>query len=228
MTPNEALERLNEIHARMDRACAVAKRETSCARLVAVSKTFDADAVRPFLQAGQRIFGENRVQEAQKKWPLLREEFPDIELHLIGPLQTNKVREAVELFNVIETLDREKLASELAKEIQRNGKPVKLFVQVNTGEEEQKAGISPRDCVAFVEQCQETYGLSIKGLMCIPPVEDQPAPHFALLHKLAQQAGLSHLSMGMSADFEEAVWLGATYIRVGSALFGKREQSIPQ
>jgi hypothetical protein len=217
-----AKERLAQIRAKMDEACAVSKRTLSCAKLVAVSKTFPAQALLPFLQAGQRIFGENRVQEALGKWPQLRVEFSDIELHLIGPLQTNKVREAVALFDCIETLDREKLAVELAKEIARTGKTPKLFVQVNTGEEPQKAGVAPQECLAFVKRCIEIYKLKIEGLMCIPPLGQPPGPHFAFLNKLAREAGLQALSMGMSSDFEEAIWCGATHVRVGSALFGTR------
>jgi pyridoxal phosphate enzyme (YggS family) len=223
LSANEAAERLSKIRAKMDDACDVAKRLHGSVKLVAVTKTFDADAVRPFLQTGQRIFGENRVQEAQGKWSQLRAEFPGIELHLIGPLQTNKVREAVQLFDVIETLDREKLAAELAREIARAGKAPKLFVQVNTGEEAQKTGIAPQDCVAFVKHCFDAYGLGIEGLMCIPPQDDPPGPHFALLNKLGKEADVKALSMGMSADFEEAIWLGATHVRVGSALFGNRD-----
>jgi pyridoxal phosphate enzyme (YggS family) len=222
LTETEAGARLGALLAKMEAACEVAKRPAGAVKLVAVTKTFAAEAVRPFLQAGQKLFGENRVQEAASKWPALREEFPGIELHLIGPLQTNKVCEAVALFDVIETLDREKLAAELAKEISRAGKTPRLFVQVNTGEEEQKAGVAPKDCIAFVKQCREVYKLDIEGLMCIPPLQDPPGPHFALLNKLGKEAGAQNLSMGMSADFEEAVWLGATHVRIGSALFDNR------
>lgn len=223
LSETEAAARLSTLVVKMDKACDVAKRPPGSVKLVAVAKTFDAEAVRPFLQAGQRCFGENRVQEAASKWPALREEFTDIELHLIGPLQTNKVREAVALFDVIETLDREKLAAELAKEIARAEKTPRLFVQVNTGDEAQKAGVSPQACVGFVKQCHEVYKLNVEGLMCIPPLSDPPGPHFALLNKLAKEAGVQSLSMGMSADFEEAIWLGATHVRVGSALFGHRD-----
>ncbi len=222
-TVTEAQSCMTRIHARMDEACAVAKRPSGSAKLVAVSKTFEAEAIRPFLQAGQRVFGENRVQEASSKWPALREEFPHIELHLIGPLQTNKVREALALFDVIETVDREKLAAELSKEIKRAGKAPRLLIQVNTGEEAQKAGVPPREAVSFVQRCRDVHGLEIEGLMCIPPIEDVPGPHFALLNKLGAEAGVAQLSMGMSADFEEAIWCGATYVRVGSALFGERK-----
>jgi pyridoxal phosphate enzyme (YggS family) len=187
-----------------------------------VTKTFDADEIRPVIAAGQRVFGENRVQEAMGKWSALKGEFPDIELHLIGPLQSNKAREAVALFDVIETVDREKIAAELAKEIGRQGKAPRLYVQVNTGLEEQKAGIDPRETVAFVARCRDVHGLAIEGLMCIPPVDENPGPHFALLEKLARGAGMERLSMGMSGDYEKAIAFGATSVRVGSAIFGSR------
>ena len=223
LSENEAAGRLALIQKKIVKACEIAKRSADEVTLIAVSKTFDAGAVRPFLQAGQRVFGENRVQEAKSKWPALRNEFLTVELHLIGPLQTNKVREAVELFDVIETVDREKLAAELAKEIARSGKTPRLFVQVNTGLEPQKAGLAPQDTVNFVGLCREIYGLNIDGLMCIPPLDQPSGPHFALLDKLAREAGLRARSMGMSADFEEAIWCGATHVRVGSALFGARD-----
>jgi pyridoxal phosphate enzyme (YggS family) len=190
--------------------------------LVAVSKTFDADAIRPMLEAGQRVFGENRVQEAQAKWPALKAEFPDVELHLIGPLQSNKAKEAVALFDVVETVDREKIAAELAQEIRRQGKTPRLYVQVNTGSEPQKAGVDPREAVAFVERCREVHGLAVEGLMCLPPFEENPGPHFALLEKLAREAGVERLSMGMSGDYQTAIAFGATSVRVGSAIFGAR------
>ena len=199
-----------------------ADRRAGEARLVAVSKTFEADAIRPVLEAGQRVFGENKVQEAQGKWPHLRTDFPDVELRLIGPLQSNKAKDAVALFDVIETVDREKIAAELAKEIEKQGKPVRLYVQVNTGSEPQKAGIAPVSAVEFVNRCREVHGLEIEGLMCIPPADENPGPHFALLAKLAKEAGLQRLSMGMSGDFEIAVAFGATSVRVGSAIFGAR------
>ncbi len=199
-----------------------ADRPAGAVTLVAVSKTFEADEIRPVLTAGQRIFGENRVQEAQGKWPGLRQEFPDVELHLIGPLQSNKAREAVALFDVIETVDREKIAAELAKEIGRQGKAPRLYVQVNTGQEPQKAGIDPREAVAFVARCRAVHGLAVEGLMCIPPADENPGPHFALLEKLAREAGLDRLSMGMSGDYEVAIAFGATSVRVGSAIFGSR------
>lgn len=190
--------------------------------LVTVSKTFDAEAIRPVIEAGQRVFGENRVQEAQAKWPALKAAFPGLELHLIGPLQSNKAKEAVSLFDVIETVDREKIAAELAKEIAKQGKAPRLYVEVNTGLEEQKAGIDPRQAIAFVNRCRDVHGLAIDGLMCIPPADENPGPHFALLEKIARQAGLDKLSMGMSGDYETAVGFGATSVRVGSAIFGTR------
>ena len=190
--------------------------------LVAVSKTFPSEAIEPFLAAGQRVFGENRVQEAKDKWPGLRQLYPDIELHLIGPLQTNKAREAVALFDVIETVDREKLASILAAEMARAGRKLPCFVQVNIGLEEQKAGIAPDDTVAFVERCRTEHGLDIVGLMCIPPDGVPPGPYFAHLAELARQADVAQLSMGMSGDFETGIAMGATHVRVGSALFGHR------
>lgn len=192
--------------------------------LVAVSKTFSADEIIPALESGQRVFGENRVQEAQSKWPELREKFSDTELHLIGPLQSNKTAEAVALFDVIQTVDREKIAATIASEMRRLNRNLKLFVQVNTGNEAQKAGIAPQETVAFVKRCREVHGLEIAGLMCIPPVDENPGPHFALLRKLAQEADVKELSMGMSGDFETAIAFGATYVRVGSAIFGNRPQ----
>ncbi|MFD9898928.1 YggS family pyridoxal phosphate-dependent enzyme [Mesorhizobium sp. NPDC059025] len=219
---SDAVQQLETVRARIVAAEGEANRPAGAVTLVAVSKTFDADAIRPVLAAGQRVFGENRVQEAQGKWPALREEFTGIELHLIGPLQSNKAKEAVALFDVIETVDREKIASELAKEIARQGKAPKLYVQVNTGSEPQKAGIEPKDAVAFVARCRSEHGLTIEGLMCIPPAEENPGPHFALLEKLAREAGVEKLSMGMSGDYELAVAFGASSVRVGSAIFGHR------
>ncbi|WP_259781805.1 YggS family pyridoxal phosphate-dependent enzyme [Aestuariispira ectoiniformans] len=199
------------------------ERDPASVRLVAVGKTFDADHMRPALDLGQRVFGENRVQEAAGKWPGLREDYPDIELHLIGPLQTNKVKQALELFDVIQTVDRPKLAKALAKEMEKLDKHPKCFIQVNTGEEEQKAGVLPKDADAFIKECRDDLGLPVVGLMCIPPVDAEPSLHFALLKKIAERNGLSELSMGMSGDFEVAVQFGATYVRVGSAIFGKRD-----
>ncbi|MBL8577480.1 MAG: YggS family pyridoxal phosphate-dependent enzyme [Mesorhizobium sp.] len=217
-----AVERLGEVRGRIAAAEREAGRAAGSATLVAVSKTFDAGHIRPVIAAGQRVVGENRVQEAQSKWPDLKAEFPDIELHLIGPLQSNKAKEAVALFDVIETVDREKIAAELAKEIAKQGKAPKLYVQVNTGSEPQKAGIEPTEAVAFVKRCRDVHGLAIEGLMCIPPADENPGPHFALLAKLAKEAGLEKLSMGMSGDYETAIAFGATSVRVGSAIFGTR------
>ena len=217
-----AVEQLGFVHDKIVAAEREAKRPAGSVSLVAVSKTFDARVIMPVIEVGQRIFGENRVQEAQGKWPGLKAEFPDIELHLIGPLQSNKAKEAVALFEVIETVDREKIAAELAKEIARQGRTPKLYVQVNTGSEPQKAGIEPREAVAFVRRCRDEHGLAIEGLMCIPPLEENPGPHFALLAKLAKEAGVEKLSMGMSGDYELAIAFGATSVRVGSAIFGAR------
>jgi PLP dependent protein len=222
MSGGDAVQRLEGVRAAITAAEVEAGRERGSAQLVAVSKTFDADAIEPVIQAGQHVFGENRVQEAQGKWPALKERYPEIELHLIGPLQSNKAADAVALFDVIETVDREKIARELSKEMERQGKRVRLYVQVNTGLEEQKAGIDPREAVAFVERCRTVHGLKIEGLMAIPPFEENPGPHFALLEKLAREAGLSKLSMGMSGDYETAIAFGATSVRVGSAIFGTR------
>jgi pyridoxal phosphate enzyme (YggS family) len=180
--------------------------------------------VRAALEAGQRVFGENRVQEAAAKWPALRAEFPDVVLHLVGPLQTNKVPEAVALFDVIETVDREKLARKLAAEITKTGRALACYVQINTGEEPQKAGIPPRQADAFIALCRDEIGLDITGLMCIPPVDEDPAPHFALLAEIARRNGLGTLSMGMSGDFEVAAMFGATHVRVGTAIFGERQK----
>ena len=199
-----------------------AGRASSGITLVAVSKMHGPEVIRPVLEAGQRVFGENRVQEAQGKWPGLRAEFPDIDLHLIGPLQTNKVKDALSVFDVIETLDRPKLARKLAEAMAELGKHPRLFIQVNTGEEEQKAGIAPGELDDFVRQCRDELGLALEGLMCIPPVNEEPALHFALLEKLAQRNGLAKLSMGMSSDFETAIAFGATHVRVGTAIFGAR------
>ena len=217
-----AASNLGAIKDRIARAQARFGPPPAAVTLVAVSKTFSAEAVEPFLAAGQRVFGENRVQEAKDKWPGLRQRYPDVELHLIGPLQTNKAREAVALFDVIETVDREKLASILAAEMARAGRRLACFVQVNIGLEEQKAGIAPAETVAFVERCRAEHGLDIVGLMCIPPDGVPPGPYFAHLATLGRAAGVAQLSMGMSGDFEVAIAMGATHVRVGSALFGHR------
>lgn len=218
----KAGERLAEVKARIAAAAKRAGRDPAEVTLIAVSKTFAGEAIEPVIAAGQREFGENRVQEAFSKWPALREQYPDLRLHLIGPLQTNKVRDAVRLFDTIHSLDREKLAAELAKEMAKQGRALPLFVQVNTGREPQKAGVAPEETAAFVRRCRETHALSIEGLMCIPPVDDDPVPHFELLRRLAGELKLPSLSMGMSADFETAIAHGATHVRVGSAIFGAR------
>jgi pyridoxal phosphate enzyme (YggS family) len=215
-------QRLETVRARVADAAQAAGRASDAVTLIAVSKTFPADAVLPALGAGQRAFGENRVQEAGAKWPQLREAFPDVALHLIGPLQSNKAREAVALFDAIHTVDRDKIAAALAAEIARQGRAPQLFVEVNTGGEPQKAGVLPTEADAFVKRCREVHGLAIAGLMCSPPVSDVAAPHFALLAKLAKRLGLTFVSMGMSGDFETAIRMGATHVRVGSAIFGER------
>jgi pyridoxal phosphate enzyme (YggS family) len=219
---SEAVERLEAVRAKIAAAERQANRPAGSVTLVAVSKTFDADAIRPVLDAGQRVFGENRVQEAQAKWPALKAAFPEVELHVIGPLQSNKAADAVALFDVIETVDRDKIAAELAKEMRKQGRTPRLYVQVNTGSEPQKAGIDPTAAVVFVRRCREVHGLAIEGLMCIPPADENPGPHFALLEKLAREAGVGKLSMGMSGDYETAIHFGATSVRVGSAIFGHR------
>ncbi|WP_392709664.1 YggS family pyridoxal phosphate-dependent enzyme [Rhizobium ruizarguesonis] len=218
----ELQERLNDVRSRIAAAEREAGRSAGSVQLVAVSKTFEADAIRPAIDAGQRVFGENRVQESQGKWPTLKAERPDIELHLIGSLQSNKAADAVALFDVIETVDREKIARALAEEMKRQAKTLRLYVQVNSGLEPQKAGIAPDDTPAFVAFCRDELGLSIEGLMCIPPAEENPGPHFALLAKLALKCGVEKLSMGMSGDYETAIAFGATSVRVGSAIFGAR------
>lgn len=217
-----AVDQLFAVRTAIHQAEAEANRPSGSVTLVAVTKTFDGDVIQPVIEAGQRVFGENRVQEAQAKWPALRHDFADIELHLIGPLQSNKTEDAVRLFDVIETVDREKIAAALAKEMQKQGRFPKLYVQVNTGSEPQKAGIDPREAAAFVKRCRDVHGLKIEGLMCIPPADENPGPHFALLEKIARQVGIEKLSMGMSGDYELAVGFGATSVRVGSAIFGSR------
>ena len=220
--PANAAERLDIIRTRMERARRRFGAPPDVVELIAVSKTFSADEIRPFLAAGQRVFGENRVQEAKAKWPELRASYDGIELHLIGPLQTNKAREAVALFDVIQTVDRDKLAGVLREEFDRAGRNQPVYVQVNIGEEPQKAGIAPDETAAFVERCRAVHALEVVGLMCIPPDGVPPGPYFAHLNELAQQSGLRGLSMGMSADFETAIGMGATVVRIGSALFGSR------
>ncbi len=213
---------LAPVEATIARACKDAGRERSSVTLIAVSKTFEADAISPVISGGQRVFGENRVQEAKAKWPSLIAAHPDIELHLIGPLQSNKAKEAVALFDAIHSVDRPSICEALAKEIVKQDRRPLLFVQLNTGEEPQKAGIAPQDADGFIASCRDKYGLRISGLMCIPPVDEAPAPHFALTAKIAGRNGLKLLSMGMSADFTTAIQLGATHVRVGSAIFGHR------
>jgi pyridoxal phosphate enzyme (YggS family) len=217
-----AEKRLAEVGARIAAAAARAGRDPADITLVAVSKTFGAEDIAPVIAAGQRAFGENRVQEAEAKWPALRARHTDLELHLIGPLQTNKAREAVALFDAIHSLDRDRLAAILAKEFARQNRAPALFVQVNIGNEPQKAGVAPSEAAAFVARCRDAHGLKIEGLMCIPPAGDEPAPYFAALRELAAVLKLNALSMGMSADFETAILYGATHVRVGSAIFGTR------
>ncbi len=214
--------RLADVAARIAEAARAAGRAPADVTLVAITKLHGEDRILPALEAGHRVFGENRVQEAEAKWPALKARYPDIELHLVGPLQTNKARQAVELFDVIETVDRPKLARTLAKEMARAGKRIPCFVEVNTGEEPQKAGILPADADAFIALCQGELGLPIIGLMCIPPFDDEPSMHFALLADIARRNGLDKLSMGMTADYDIAVRFGATEVRVGTAVFGPR------
>jgi pyridoxal phosphate enzyme (YggS family) len=213
---------LSTVEQEIARACTEARRDRTSVMLIAVSKTFDAAAISPIIDAGQRVFGENRVQEAKAKWPGLMSDHSGIALHLIGPLQSNKAREAVALFDAIHSVDRASICEALAKEINSQKKRPELFVQLNTGEEPQKAGVAPGDADAFIAGCREKYGLVISGLMCIPPVNEAPAPHFALTAKIAARNGLKNLSMGMSADFAIAIQMGATHVRVGSAIFGHR------
>jgi PLP dependent protein len=215
-------ERLADVRRRMAEAARAAARDPASVTLVAVSKTHGAERVRDLLRAGHRVFGENRVQEAERKFPALKAEYPDLELHLVGPLQTNKARDAVALFDVIQSVDRERLAATLAREMARAGRRPDCYIQVNTGEEPQKAGVLPDDVDAFVAACRDSHELPVVGLMCIPPVDEEAALHFALLAKMAARNGLTNLSMGMSADYEIAIRLGATHVRVGTALFGER------
>ncbi|MEZ2409999.1 hypothetical protein GGC47_005139 [Bosea sp. OAE752] len=219
---SDTVTRLEAIRASVARAARDFGRKPQSVTLIAVSKTKPAEQIAEVLEAGQRVFGENYVQEAKAKWPALKARFPDAELHMIGPLQSNKAREAVELFDAIHSLDRESLAKELAREIARSGRAPRLFVQVNTGEEPQKGGIAPGETDAFLARCRDVHGLAIEGLMCIPPEAEPPSPHFALLAKIAARNGLKGLSMGMSADYEAAIQLGATHVRIGSAIFGAR------
>ena len=219
---DDAASRLIETGQRIAAAAKGVGRDPDEVTLIAVSKTFGVDDIRPVLEAGHRHFGENRVQEAQGKWPELKADYPELMLHLIGPLQSNKAREAVALFDAIHTIDRPKIAQALANEMDKQGRRPQLFIQVNTGEEEQKAGVLAADAGELLAFCQDRLGLEIAGLMCIPPVEEEPAIHFAFLDKLAGELGLTGRSMGMSGDFETAVEMGATHVRVGSAIFGPR------
>lgn len=213
---------LVRVQSEIVRACRDANRDPAEVTLVAVSKTFGAEAIEPVISAGQRVFGENRVQEAKAKWPPLLSKHAGIQLHLIGPLQSNKAKEAVALFDAIHSVDRASLCEALAKEIGKQGRQPVLFVEINTGAEPQKAGVLPPDADAFLAGCRDKYGLTISGLMCIPPLDEAPGPHFALTAKIARRNGLGLLSMGMSADFTTAIALGATHVRVGSAIFGER------
>ena len=215
---------LAKVRGEIGRACKEARRDPASVTLVAIAKTFGADAIEPVIAQGQRVFGENRVQEAKAKWPQLRERHGGIELHLVGPLQSNKAKEAVTMFEAIHSLDRPSLAEALAKEIAKQGRKPVLFVEVNTGAEAQKAGVLPEEADGFVAACRNRYGLEIAGLMCLPPAHEPPAPHFALTAKIAKRNGLALLSMGMSADFPIAIQFGATHVRVGTAIFGERRQ----
>ena len=221
-TTGDSAQRLAETQAKIAAAAKAVGRDPAGVHLIAVSKTFEAPEMLPVLRAGHRQFGENRVQEAKGKWPELKAQFPDLRLHLVGPLQSNKAKEAVELFDVIHSIDRPKIARAIAAEMEKQGRRPELLVQVNTGEEPQKAGVIPAELPAFLALCRNELGLEIGGLMCIPPVEEAPAIHFAFLEKLAAENGCASLSMGMSDDYETAVQFGATYVRVGSAIFGSR------
>jgi pyridoxal phosphate enzyme (YggS family) len=219
---HDPVKALASVQARIAAAAQKAKRDPASIRLVAVTKTFGPEAITPVLAAGHRLFGENRVQEAKAKWPALRQSYPHTELHLIGSLQSNKAKEAVALFNAIHTIDRPKIAQAIAAEMVKQGRRPKLFIEVNTGEEPQKAGVMPKEAPALLRFCREELKLDIAGLMCIPPHDEEPAIHFAFLAKLAGELGLKELSMGMSADFETAIAFGATCVRVGSEIFGSR------
>jgi len=219
ITETHRAEALAQVRNEIAAACAQARRDAASVTLIAVSKTFPPEAIEPVIAAGQRVFGENRVQEAKAKWPALRAAHPELQLHLIGPLQSNKAKDAVALFDAIHTIDRPSIA---AKEIAKQGRRPLMFVEINTGAEPQKAGVLPEHADAFIESCRKTHGLEIAGLMCIPPFEEAPAPHFALTAKIAARNGLKLLSMGMSADFATAVAFGATHVRVGTAIFGGR------
>ncbi len=223
MANKDAVSRHLNVVSKIEASCQKSDRASDSVQLVAVSKTYFEADIEPIIAAGQRIFGENRVQESQQKWPGLKSKYNDIELRLIGPLQSNKAAEAVALFDVIESIDREKIAKAVSAEMRKQDRNLDVYVQVNTGLETQKAGIAPPETIEFVEKCQQTYGLNVVGLMCIPPFDENPGPHFALLRKLARECGLDRLSMGMSADFETGIEFGATSVRVGSAIFGPRK-----
>jgi PLP dependent protein len=217
---------LEAVRSQVAQACRDANRDPATVTLVAISKTFAAEAIEPVIAGGQQIFGENRVQEAKAKWPPLTARYSGIELHLVGSLQSNKAKEAVTLFDAIHSVDRTSLAEALAKEISRQNRQPLLFVEINTGAEPQKAGVLPQDADAFLAACRDRFGLNISGLMCIPPHDEAPAPHFALTAKIAKRNGLKLLSMGMSADFPTAIAFGATHVRVGTAIFGGRSQPV--
>jgi pyridoxal phosphate enzyme (YggS family) len=222
MRAGDAPSRLQAVRQEIGAACAIAQRDPAEVTLLAVSKTFGADAIAPVLAAGQQVFGENRVQEAMAKWPALKEKYPATALHLIGPLQSNKAKEAVGLFEAIHSVDRPSLCAALAREIAKQGRAPLLFVEINSGGEPQKSGVLPQEADGFLERCRQSYGLTIAGLMCLPPFGEPPAPHFALTAKIAHRNGLRLLSMGMSADFSLAIRFGATHVRVGTAIFGER------
>ena len=223
LTSTDAATRLAAVRREIEDACRAAGRDPGTVTLVAISKTFPPAAIADVIAAGQTVFGENRVQEAKAKWPALKERHPGLELHLVGPLQSNKVKDALALFDAIHSVDRPSLCAALAKEVAKHGHQPRLFVEVNTGAEPQKAGVLPEHTDAFLTRCRDEFGLRIDGLMCIPPFDDPPAPHFALLAKIAHRNGLRSLSMGMSADFPRAIEFGATHVRVGTAIFGERK-----
>ena len=222
LAPTSAATALAVVRREIEEACWAAGRDPATVTLVAISKTFPAAAIADVIAAGQTVFGENRVQEAKAKWPALKAQHPDLELHLVGPLQSNKVKDALGLFDAIHSVDRPSLCEALAKEMARQNRRPLLFVEINTGEEPQKAGVPPEETDAFLKRCREDYGLMVSGLMCIPPVDEPPGPHFALAAKIARRNGLALLSMGMSADFAAAIQLGATHVRIGTAIFGER------
>jgi PLP dependent protein len=223
LAPTSAATALAAVRRDIEEACRAAGRDPATVTLVAISKTFPAAAIAEVIAASQTVFGENRVQEAKAKWPTLKAQHPGLELHLVGPLQSNKVKDALALFDAIHSVDRPSLCAALAKEVAKQGRQPQLFVEVNTGAEPQKAGVLPEQANAFLARCRDEYGLRIDGLMCIPPFDDPPAPHFALLAKIAKRNGLRFLSMGMSADFKQAIEFGATHVRVGTAIFGERQ-----